>query len=375
MVWQHLMIEDDNSFNGNSGTDTIKIPRSYPIGDLALTIRAQNGGTNNSIDHAAQQTINESVEEIKVMAGSRVIYEASGQAAQDWNIYRTGRVPLCNEDQRVGGTYPSGWQESLYNIPFGRFPGDETVGLPAPLYGALTLKIKYDFTISATAGFATGTAKRDLYMDVMGPKSSEQLQAMRVLEHRKVRDHTTVSSGVEPFALTTDPARQLRAIMCSCYDAEVAEGVPITHAAFKVNNKDVFAKQDWNAIQFQNANDAKLKYAKLLKEIHSTATTYNHQSMIPNVQPIFTTSDTGSEDAFITTTGDEVIITMGSGENGVLACYSDVIPRCIFMDFDKNLSMRNLVNRNVLDLNFELTQGAAGGAVELHEMNIAPALG
>lgn len=375
MVWQHLMVEDDNSFNGNSGTDTIKIPRSYAIGDLALTVRAQNGATNNSADAATQQTVNESVEEIKVMAGSRVIFEASGQACQDWNTYRAGRMPLSDEDQRIGGTYPSGWQESLYNIPFGRFPGDETVGLPAPLYGALTLKIKYDFTISATAGFATGSAKRDLYMDVMGNKSEEQLRAMRVLEHRKVRDHTTVSSGVEPFALTTDPARQLRQLMVSSYTTNVAEGVDVTHAAFKVNNKDVFAKQDWNAIQFQNANDCKLKYAKLIKEIHSTATTYNHRSMIPNVQPIFTTSDTGSEDAYITTTGDDVIITMGSAENGVLAMYSDVIPRCIFMDFDKNLSMRNLVNRNVLDLSLEITQGSASGAVEVHEQNIAPAIG
>lgn len=375
MVWTHVMVENDQSFGGDSGTDTIKIPRGAAIGDIMLTVRSQNGGTNNSVDHATQQTINESVEEIKVMAGSRVLFEASGQACQDWNTYRTGRLPYNDEDQRIGGTYPSGWQESVFNIPFGRFPGDETVGCPAPLYQALTLVLKYDFTISATAGFATGTHKRDIYLDLMGPKTEEQLRGMRVLEHRKVRDHTTVASGTENFELTTDPSRQLRAIMTSCYETEVAEGVDITDVAFQVDNKDIFSKQDWNAVQMQNAIDSKLKYMKVIKEIHSTATTYNHRSLIPNVQPIFTTSDTGSEDAYITTTGDEVILTMGNAENGVLAMYSDVIPRCTFLDFDKNLSMRNLVNRNVLDLKLQLTQGAAGGAVEVHEMNIAPALG
>jgi len=166
-MWQHVQVEQDNSFGGNSGNDTIHIPRGACIGNLMLTVRAQNGGTNNSTDDAVMQTINESMEEIKVMAGSRVVFEASGQRCQDWNTYRTGRMPYRDFDERLGGTYPNGWQEAIYNIPFGRFPGDEAVGLPAPLYGALELKLKYDFTISATHGYATGTAKRELYMDIM----------------------------------------------------------------------------------------------------------------------------------------------------------------------------------------------------------------
>lgn len=377
MVWRHVQVEQDNSFGGNSGNDTIHIPRGYAIGNLMLTVRAQNGGTRNATDDAAQQTINESMTEIKVMAGSRVIFEASGQMCQNWNTYRTGRMPYRNFDQRVGGTYPSGWQEAVYNIPFGRFPGDEAVGLPAPLYEALDLKIKYDFTVSATAGYATGTAKRDLYMDVMPIKSKEQLMSMRVLEHRKVRDHTTIASGVEPVALTTDPARALRQIMVSEYTTGVAEGTDITHVAFEVNNKEVFAKEDWNAVQFQNAIDCKLNFRQVFKNIDSPAEPYTHRSIIPNVAPIFTPLDTGAEDVYIACTGDKVLMTgfTGAGEEGVLVLHSDVVPTCVFMDFDKNLSMRNMISRNVLDLTLNLTQGSASGAAEIHEQNIAPAMG
>jgi len=375
MVWQHVQIEQDNSFGGNSGNDTIHIPRNACIGNLMLTVRAQNGATNNSEHDAVMQTINESMEEIKVMAGSRVIFEASGQRCQDWNTYRTGRMPYRDFDQRIGGTYPSGWQEAIYNIPFGRFPGDEAVGLPAPLYGALDLKLKYDFTISATHGYATGTAKRDLYMDIMPIKSHEQMTSMKVLEHRKVRDHTTVASGIEPVALTTDPARQLRQIMVSCYETAIAEGVDVTKIGAFVDHQEVFATEDWNAVQFANAMDCRLNWRQVIHNIHSTETTHVFKTLIPNVSPIFTPEDTGSEDAYLSVAGDQVSIVMGDEENGVLVLHSDVVPGCVFLDFDKSLNMRNLVSRNVLDLQIKLTQGAAGGAVEIHEQNIAPAMG
>lgn len=374
MVWKHIQIEQDNSFGGNSGNDTVHIPRGAAIGNLMLTVRAQNGGTNNSTHNAVMQTINESLTEIKVMAGSRVIFEASGQACQDWNTYRTGRMPYRDFDQRIGGTYPSGWQEAVYNIPFGRFPGDEVVGLPAPLYSALDIKLKYDFTISATHGYATGTAKRDLYMDVMPQKNDAQLMAMKVLEHRKVRDHTTVASGIEPVALTTDPARHLRQIMVSCYETAIAEGVDITKLGFEVDNREIFATEDWNAIQFQNALDCKLNFRQVIKNIHTTETTHVYKTLIPNVSPIFTPEDTGSEDAYITVAGDQVSIVMGDEENGVMVLHSDVVPKCAFIDFDKNLAMRQMVARNVLDLTLKMTQGAAGGAVEIHEQNVAPAV-
>ena len=370
-----MQIEQDNSFGGNSGNDTIHVPRGYAIGNMMLTVRAQNGATNNSTHDAVMQTINESLSEIKIMAGSRVIFEASGQACQDINTYRTGRMPYRDFDQRLGGTYPNGWQEAVYNIPFGRFPGDEVVGLPAPLYEALDLKLKYDFTVDSVHGYATGTAKRDLYMDVMPNKSVEQLTAMRVLEHRKVRDHTTVSSGIEPVSLTTDPARSLRQIMVSDYATGVAEGVGITKVGFEVDNKEIFQAEDWNAIQFANAMDCKLNFRQVINLIHSTETTHNYKTMIPNVSPIFTPLDTGSEDAYITATGDGVSIVMGDEEEGVLVLHSDVVPKCVFLDFDKNMSMRNMVSRNVLDLTLKLTQGSASHAVEIYEMNIAPARG
>ena len=376
MVWQHVQIEQGNSFNGNSGNDTIHIPRGACIGDLMLTVRAQNGATRNVTDDGTLQTINESIEEIKVMAGSRVIFEASGQRCQDWNTYRTGRMPYKDFDQRVGGTYPAGWQEAVYNIPFGRFPGDEVVGLPAPIYGALDLKIKYDFTVSATAGYATGTAKRDIYMDIMGPKSSEQMNSMKVLEHRKVRDHTSIVSGIEPVSLTTDPSRQLRQIMVSCYETGIAEGVDVSKVGFFVNHSEVFGTEDWNAIQFANAMDCKLNYRQVVKNIEAAADGDIIRSMIPNVSPIFTALTTTSEDAYLATTGDAITLTgQTADDEGVLVMHSDVIPCCTFIDFDKNSSMRNLVNRGVLDLTLKLTQGGAGGAVEIHEQNVSPAMG
>ena len=377
MVWQHVQIEQDNSFNGNSGNDTIHIPRGACIGNLELTVRAENGSTGNSATGAAMQTINESLEEIKVMAGSRVIFEGSGQALQDWNTYRMGRMPYRDFDERAGGTYPEGWQEAVYNIPFGRFPGDEAVGLPAPLYGALDLKLKYNFTVATAAGYATGTAKRDLYMNIMDPKSAAEMQAMKVLEHRKVRDHTTIASGIEPIPLTVDPVRQLREIMVSCYETTIMEGVDVTKLGFFVDHNEIFATEDWNAIQFANAADCKLNFRQIIKNIRGTVTgAHVFLTMIPNVSPIFTPETTTSEDVYITTSGDQVSLAgMTAGDEGVLVLHSDVVPRCAFIDFDKDLTMRHLVSRNVLDLTLKLTQGAAGGAVTVYEQNIAPAIG
>jgi len=375
MVWERIQIRENNALgSGDSGDLDVKLPQNRAIHQLMLTIRNKNGSTSNTDDAGALETVVNSIEEIKVTAGSRIFKEYSGQACRDWAIYRNGRNPFFFDTQVLGGTYPAGWQEAIFPIDFGRFPYDRVCGLPAPIYESLDLKLKYDFTISDSDGFVTGQHKFDLYAELFPPMAPEALRSLRVIEQRKKQDHTTAASGTEPIDLTIDPARQLRQVMVSCYETGIAEGVDISKVALEVDSAEV-CTDDWNRWQWQNAVDCRLKFLQTIDVVYLDDSSHVLYCEVPNVEPQMTAIDADTEDAYLSTAGDQITIAGANagGDNVSLAMHSQVIPRCVFLDFDKDLSMRNLISQNVQDLVVKLTQGGADGACEVHEMSVAPA--
>ena len=346
---------------------TIPIPRNRAISEIMLTVRCTNGATRNTTDDGERQTIIESVEEIKLSAGSRVFAHYDGQTCRDWETYRTGRTPYF-KDTMTGGVA----QEAVFPLVFNRYAGDPYCALPAPIYDSLELYVKHDFTVSATGGFATGTAKYDLYADVLPPMGTPELQNLRVIETKKKQDYTTVASGIEPIDLTIDPTRQLRRLLVSCYEKAIAEGTDITTVELQVNS-ETKVSDDWNRYQWQNAQDSHLKYAQNIT-LDPAADADIYYTKVPNVEPQFIATAAGSEDAYLTVSGDNVTLTgVAAGEGGELRCGSQVIPATIIMDFDKDLSLRNLIPQGVKDLQVLLTQAAAGGAVQVHEQSLARA--
>ena len=376
-MFQKIQLRENNALgSGDSGDMSFALPLNKAISSLMLTIRNKNGSTSNTDDAGALETVINSIEEIKVQVGNHVIKEYSGAICRDWATYRNGRMPFFRDTQIAGGSYPTGWQEAVFPIDFGRFPGDPVCGLPAPLFESLDLYVKYDFTVSSADGFVTGQHKYDLYADMFPKMSKEALLNLRVIEQRKKQDYVTASSGVEPIDLTIDPVKQLRQVMVKCYQTGIAEGVDVTKVAFEVDSSTMMT-DDWNRWQWQNAIDCGLKYLHVINPVYLDDASHVIYSEIPNVEPQLTALVANTEDAYISTTGDQITIAKTSasaGETVALALYSQVIPGCVFIDLDKDQSMRNLVSQNVKDLSVKLTQGGAGsGAVEVHEMSVVPA--
>jgi hypothetical protein len=375
-VWETLLLRENNSLGaGDSGDIDIKLPENRAIHKLLLTIRNQNGSTSNTDDAGALETVVNSITELKVQSGSRIFKEFSGQACRDWATYKTGRNPHFFNTQIAGSTYPTGWQEAVFPIDFGRanVPYDTVCGLPTPLYkqNGTELKIKYDFTVDNADGFVTGKHKFDLVAEVM-PIGTD-LKGMQVIEQRKKIEDTSAASGVEPYDLTIDPVKQLRQVMILCYETGIAEGVDVSKVSLDVDSAEVCV-DDWNRWQWQNATDCRLKFEQIIDSVYLDDTSHVLYTEIPNVQPLMCEQDTGIA-GYLTTAGDQVTIAgaASAGENVSLAMKSDVIPRCVFLDFDKDSSMRNMISQDKQDIVIHLTHGGADGAIEIHEMSIVPA--
>lgn len=376
MVWETLLLRENNSLGaGDSGDIDIKLPENRAISRLLLTIRNQNGATSNTDNAGALETVVNSITEIKIQSGSRIFKEFSGQACRDWAIYRTGRNPQFFDTQIGGSTYPTGWQEALFPIDFGRanVPYDTVCGLPTPLYKAngTELKIKYDFTIDGADGFVTGAHKFDLVAEMI-PDGTD-LSNMKVIEQRKKIEDTSEASGVKPYDLTIDPVKQLRQVMISCYETGIAEGVDVSKVSLDVDSAEVCV-DDWNRWQWQNAIDCRLKFEQVIDSVYLDGSSHVLWTEIPAVQPLMVEQDTGIA-GYLSTAGDQVTIAgaASAGENVALAMHSDVIPRCVFLDFDKDSSLRNMISQNKQDIVVHLTHGGAAGAIEIHEMSIVPA--
>ena len=365
-MWERINVRENNSFVGDTGDLTIPIPRNRAIGDLMLVCRNTNSSTGNLNDNTDNmETVISSMTEIKLSAGSRVFREHSGQALRDWDTYRTGRTPFFNW---VTGN--SKVQEAHFPMPFGRFAGDMQCALPAPLYDSLDLYIKYAFETDAADGFTTALGKYDVYIDVLPVMSPEALRNLRVIEMIKKQDYTTTASGIEPIDLTIDPTRQLRQLMVMCYETAIAEGVDLTTMELEVDSEKKFT-DDWNRWQYQNALDCRLRYQQNITHVpHANADLI--RTRIPAIEPQYTALATGAEDVHLIVTADNVTVTgVAADESAILQCNSPVIPATMFMDFDKDLSMRNMLPMGVRDLILKMTNGAAGGAVEIHEMMVA----
>lgn len=376
MVWEKIQIVEDNALGtGDSGDLDVKLPRNRAIAQLVLTVRNKNGTTSNTTDDGELNTVISAIEEIKVVAGSRIFKDYSGEACRDWATYRNGRMPFFHNTQVLGGTYPVGFQEAIFPIDFQRFAYDRVCGLPAPLYDSLDLKVKYDFEVSATAGFVAGQHKFDLYAELFPPMDKAALSTLKIIEQRKKIDHTSAASGTEPVDLSIDPKKQLRQVMVSCYKTAIAEGTNVTKVAMEVNSAEI-CTDDWNRWQWQNAMDCRLKYLQMIDDVHLDDASMVLQCKVPNVEPQMVALTAGVEDGYLSTTADEITIAGGGATNDDdvrLALHSQVIPRCVFLDFDKDMSMRNMVSQDAQDLIVKLKQAGAGSACEIHEMSICDA--
>lgn len=361
MVWKRVQSKKNNSFNGDSGTDVFSIGRGHVIGDMQLRVRATNGANHNSADAAAQQTIIESLPEIKLYAGSRVFKNYSAEVARAFATYKTGRNPFFNWTQ-VGGAV----QEAVIPISFSRFPGDHACALPAPLMPSLEMSIEYDFTVDADAGFATGTPKLDLFVDVLPGMHEASMAGLQIIEELKKQDETTKASGDSKIDMTISPDKQLRQLLAHAYLAGEVEGALISDVGLKVDQTE-FYTDTWKGTQYQNAADCRLNYEQI---VHTQANTAHDDiyTRIPDGIGAASAITAPTVAPYVAMTGDKALLTTDAADDlNVLSLRSRVIPATTIIDLDKTLMMTDMLNMGVKDLDFTFTNATAAGALKLYE--------
>lgn len=381
-----VQIEKDKALASDAGTETFKIPTNNQIVALYMRIRAKNGATNNDFDNIAEATVEQSITNIKVYSGSAIFKDYTGEICRKIATYRNGRVPDTLITGIAGGTHAGnddpllGWQQAMFPMdfctrqdPLGN--AHDTI-LPAPLYNNnLNLRLDYNFSISASAGFVTGGSNHlmDLYARCIAP-DTKPLQSKRILTETKKIDYTTVASGDERFDLTKEPGNSLflRQLFVDSYASTVAEGKAITDMVFGENGGNDISTR-WGTLQAINAQDCRLNYEKVYYA-DPTDTSTVHKTRVPAAIGVATSIESTTT-PWIAKSGDNLTVTTASGEKYLLLVKSPVLPGMAVFDFDTDGNQMNMQNCSVNDLELTLTNGTASNTVQIIEQHVAKAWG
>ena len=139
--------------NGQTLNDSDTVPINLTgvgkILKLRVQYQATNGATSNTVGR-----LNGMVSKLQVVDGSNVMHSLSMREEQAKNFYDNGRLPFQQLSQVKAAVVI---EEAV--IDFRRFPGDVNFYLDTSTYQNPQLQLTHALTISATAGFATGTGK------------------------------------------------------------------------------------------------------------------------------------------------------------------------------------------------------------------------
>lgn len=148
-----MRIRDVYLLNGqtlkDSDTVTVDIARGLKILYMNVHYEATNGATSNTVGR-----LNGMVSKLAVVDGSNVLHSLSMQEEQAKNFFDTGQFPTQSLTQAAAGVVK---EDAI--IDFRRYPGDTAFYLDTSRYSNPQLQFTHALTISATAGFATGTGK------------------------------------------------------------------------------------------------------------------------------------------------------------------------------------------------------------------------
>ena len=204
----------------DSQTKIININLNEPISAIHVIYEATNGATSNQ-----GHPIHKDVSAIELVDGSDVLESLSMPEWAALDFYSLGRYPQ-HEIIESGGSV----QKEHIIIPFGRWIGDPLLYFDPTRFSNPQLRLTHALTISATAGFATGTGKVTVIADVFAerpPASAGFLMAKNIYEW------TTAASGDETIDLPTDYPYRL--LLVRAYESGVAISSSITKLKLSVN--------------------------------------------------------------------------------------------------------------------------------------------
>jgi hypothetical protein len=182
----------------DSDTVTLDLKSLGKIQFLRCIYQATNGATSNTLGK-----INGMVSKLEVNASGENLVTLSMKELQALNYYQ-GAGPQGNEhllpfqqlNSKAAGTVI---EEAI--ISFGRFIGDRDFYLDTARFSNPQLKLTHALTISATAGFATGTGRLTVIARVIEEGAPP---AKGYITAKEVKSWTTAASGDVDTDLLTD---------------------------------------------------------------------------------------------------------------------------------------------------------------------------
>ena len=175
----------------DSETVTVNIDVLNPISALVIVYQATNGATSNQ-----GVAIHDDIDSIDLVDGSEEVFSLSGIEALILNAFEMKRMPYMDLTEAAGGV-----QKEAFIINFGRYIGDPDYWLDPTEFRNLQLRLAHSLTISATAGFATGSGVIDVIAKVFEEKPSGRNGYMIAKEQYSF---TSGASGIETAMLPTD---------------------------------------------------------------------------------------------------------------------------------------------------------------------------
>jgi len=175
----------------DAGTFIKNIDITDPITQIDLIFENITGATS-CVDHE----IHDDVSKIEVVDGGDVLHSLTMIEEQALNSFEKGRFPWFDFDEGASKTVREGC-----HIMFGRGPRDQEINLVPTAFKNPQLRINYSFTVSATAGFATGKGTITAIAHVLEDVAASHRGFLLSKEHY---NYTTTASAHEYVDMPVD---------------------------------------------------------------------------------------------------------------------------------------------------------------------------
>jgi len=243
----------------DSQTFTKTLEPGKKIQELRCIYQATNGGTSNTLGK-----LNGMVSKLEVLDGSDVLHSCSMRQEQANNFFRHGNLPFQQLKSTAAGVVI---EEAIIN--FGRFRGDREYYLDTSRFSNCQLSLTHALTISATAGFATGTGVLTVIAKLIEDAAPP---CKGFVMSKQVDSYTTLGSGTHPLGLPLKHPYQ--SLLISDLETLIEPDVDITNLKLSIND-DSFIPFDHSTTRILQDNIVRYGRARQrLEYLLDTAVTW-----------------------------------------------------------------------------------------------------
>lgn len=173
--WRDYYLASSQSVT-DSGSYTWQIPPGLKITDIDIVYSSTNGATSNTVGKICGM-----VSSIQVLNGSDVLASLSGTEAQAYFAFN-GRSDNAKFPRKILTAAAAGVVYESFPLLFGRFYRDPLYYLDTSRYSSPQIRVNHAVTISATAGFATGTTTVTIILHLIDSNAPPYAGFMMVKE-------------------------------------------------------------------------------------------------------------------------------------------------------------------------------------------------